>query len=789
MFRHFLLIANRNLLKYKVQNIISITSLAVGITTLAVVQCFLYLVRKPAIYSEPYADRCHAVILVHAEPDGPMTDDSQPIRQEADDLLRGGGGLISAESLMPVNYSVESGWVTFTMDDGTVKHKPMDLQPICNGYMNFRGFTSAVTGQKVPVLGRNEVMMSEPMACTVFGDINHIGATVSFNIYGRDIDFTLADVYRQPSAAEQLPASLQFSIWEPDYYKVENQYIIYYELMLRPGYTLQQFCDEANQRLKPTGLQVMVMPLADAPVQGLNISNVTRSLIWLVGSMVLLVSLISFIRMQIQLLRMRRREFSLRLINGASGSRLFLMLLTENAIVVLLSVALAWILLLLLQSYTGQRLMFLLNDINWTWRGATAGIWGIGLAVFLICTAITAIALRGVMKRVSGLQENLRSSDGMFHKVMLVLQTVICTLFISGTISVLLFVSAMRERMHVPANDRDYKHCIMLRADMVSDPWALRHELEKCRYAEKVIPYNVQFSYGRLDDNDTVRNIINNARIYSLRNYVMPDTAFFDFFGLKINRLRDIPDDSYILASEELYSKMQEAGYGSNSMLQTYDGRMLPVVGTFPPIPYSSLRSQAISIAVINPESDITYTQFILQPKKGEYQELMSEANYIYTSTNPELVDVDVYNLRDQLGSSVNIFDAMRTGAIILSFICLIICITSIYSTLLLSIRSRRKEVAIRKVVGARRSDVMLMFGRLYMVMALISILFCAPLGVIFNDLVISMSDGMLAPGSIPAWIPVAGSSLLMLLFITVTVMGNIRSIMRLNPSDYIAKE
>ena len=92
-------------------------------------------------------------------------------------------------------------------------------------------------------------------------------------------------------------------------------------------------------------------------------------------------------------------------------------------------------------------------------------------------------------------------------------------------------------------------------------------------------------------------------------------------------------------------------------------------------------------------------------------------------------------------------------------------------------------------MVGARRSDVMLMFGRLYMVMALISILFCAPLGVIFNDLVISMSDGMLAPGSIPAWIPVAGSSLLMLLFITVTVMGNIRSIMRLNPSDYIAKE
>ena len=789
MLRHFIMIANRNLLKYKVQNIISVASLAVGITTLVVVQCVLFMLRKPGIYSQPYADRCYSVTVVRPADYEADKNNCEVIRDDVDNLMRGSGPMSSAEALYPTNYSTESSWVEFTMDDGTTRHKAMELQPIYNEYAGFHGFTSAVTGQPVSVLGRNEILMSESMARKIFGDVNHIGASVSFNLYGRDMDFMLADVYEDLSWTESLPADIQLSIWAPGQYKVTDQYVLYYELLLRKGFTVEQFKEEADSRLKPMGLVAKVSRLEDAPVQTNNISMITRSLVWLIGSMILLVALISFIRMQIQLLRMRRREFSLRLINGASGRNLFFMLLTENAIIVLISVILSWILIQWLKSYGQDRLFFLIDELNWKWSGVYTYLLSIGLAVIAICAVMVAVSLRRVIRSGGNLQDNLRSTDSLFHKVMLVLQTTICMLFISGTISVLMFVSAMREKMHVPHNDSFYKQCVIVRGTLIDNTWELGHRLQECRYAARVIPFSEEFSYGRPDDKDTIRKIIEDAQISLLRNYVTPDTGFFDFYGTEINWLMPVPDDNYILVSEELFSMLQKAGYGTGSMLRTYDGRMLPVVGTYPPLPYSNLKSEIVSMAVITHDRNRSYDQFILEPEKGKYQALLSEARYLYSNVNPDMVDVEVFNLRDLLGASVNIFDAMRGGALILSAICLVICIMSIYSTLLLSIRSRRKEVAIRKVNGAGRADVLLLFGRLYMVMALISFLISAPLGVLINKAVIMMSEGYLEPGSVPAWIPVGGACLFTMLFITLTVSGNIRRIMRLNPTDYIAKE
>ena len=270
----------------------------------------------------------------------------------------------------------------------------------------------------------------------------------------------------------------------------------------------------------------------------------------------------------------------------------------------------------------------------------------------------------------------------------------------------------------------------------------------------------------------------------------MPNTAFFDFYRMDINWfVNPEPDENYLLVSEYFYNLLQESGYPVNNMMTTYDGRLLPVYGTYPSIPYSSMRSQRISIAVITPESDLTFDQYILVPEKGKYQALFSEACYLYDRFNPELVDTEVYNLRDNQGAEVTILDAMRGGSFILSGICLIICAMSIYSTLLLNIRARRKEVAVRKVNGAKRRDVALLFGKLYIVLASICIIISVPIGLLFNSLVIRMGDGFIAPQSLSPLLPIAGGCLFTLLLIAVTVWGNISRIMKLNPAEYLVTQ
>ena len=791
MFRHYITIALRNLAKYKVQNIISIVSLAVGITTLAVVQCFLHIVRQPAVFSQPYADRCYYMRLV--DENNTETNAGIPlITNVVDNLMRSEGEMSCVEMMCPVNGVTEGAWVSFTMDDGTVRRKSLDIMATANEYPHYRGIRSAITGKPVPVLKKDEVLLSEAMAKKVFGDINHIGATLSFSYWNYEYEFVLADVF-EDVLSEVISCNLLFSIWDDGEFgsdNTDNLYITRYEVLLREGFTADDLKKEADIRLKPCGKTVQVIPLKDAPSDSIMLSGITRSIIWLVGAMVLLSSLISFIRMQIQLLRMRRRELSLRIVNGASSGKLFIMLFTENAIIVLASALLALLLSLWLRAFADGRLMSLLSEMSWKWEGIGLYIFEISAGILIINVIAMLLSLRKTLNGTHSLSEHMHGSDGLFRKAMLVLQTVICTVFICGTLSLLQFVRGMSEHNNIPDNDRFYRQCVYLRAYNVNDKVSFRKELEQCRYAQTVIPYSEEFDWNQDEMNDTIKQVLKDESLGSIRNYVMPNTAFFDFYRMDINWfVNPEPDENYLLVSEYFYNLLQESGYPVNNMMTTYDGRLLPVYGTYPSIPYSSMRSQRISIAVITPESDLTFDQYILVPEKGKYQALFSEACYLYDRFNPELVDTEVYNLRDNQGAEVTILDAMRGGSFILSGICLIICAMSIYSTLLLNIRARRKEVAVRKVNGAKRRDVALLFGKLYIVLASICIIISVPIGLLFNSLVIRMGDGFIAPQSLSPLLPIAGGCLFTLLLIAVTVWGNISRIMKLNPAEYLVTQ
>jgi len=785
MLVHYLTTALRNLAKYRTQTVISIVSLAVGMTVLAVIQCLLFLIRKPAVCSEPYADRCYTICLTdeNAERDGATYSFSQTHA----DLLTGNGGMSCVERIFPVNGSYESGYVNFLLDDGSYRRKPLDLVLVKNDYPNYRGLRSAITGQKIPVLGKDEVLISQSMARKVFGDRNPVGAILSFWFLYEARDFVLVDVFEDVPLTEPENQHLLLSFYDNDDYDWNAAWIPYCEVMLKEGCTPNQLKAEADARLEPLGLTVQVESLKES---GSSISDITRSVIWLAGSLILLSALISFLRMQVQLFRMRGREFALRRVNGASASELFLMLFVEYAVTVILCTLLSLVLTRLLIGFADSRLAGLLNDWNWSWRGIDRNILVIGAVMLAVCTLIIVIGVRNSVRRGYTLAESIRGSGGVMRKVMLVVQTVICTVFISGTLSLLQFVSGEGRLNHIPDNDRYYRQCVLVKSHMVSDRAALQRDLQNSRFALKVIPYSESFENLNNDPNDPMGKLFNDMRLQSLRNYHMPDTSLLDFYRMKIEWVRmPEPGESYVLMSEGYADLYSQAGVNKPDMNSTSDGRILPVLGTYTIMPYSRLRSERISIVVVTPDADRVYDNYIMVPRKGKYHALMSEAEDIFNRLSPEVVDKNVFNLRDSVGAEVTILDAMRSGSLILSAICLVICAMSLYSTLMLSIRARRKEVAIRKVNGARRLDVAMMFGRLYILLALISTVISVPVAVLFNNAVIRMSDGDLTARDISPWISAAGGIIFMLAVIAVTVWGNIRRIMKLNPVEYISTE
>ena len=159
---------------------------------------------------------------------------------------------------------------------------------------------------------------------------------------------------------------------------------------------------------------------------------------------------------------------------------------------------------------------------------------------------------------------------------------------------------------------------------------------------------------------------------------------------------------------------------------------------------------------------------------------------------NPKPLDPRVVNLRETLDPEIRLFELMQRASWILSGVCLVICLMGIWSTIALDTRSRQKEVAIRKVHGAKRGDIALLFGRLYLWLIGIATLVSAPLIILFNTLLKDWANSSMASSiaeQLSPILPILASLALTVLIIALIVGHHIQQVIKQHPADIIAKE
>ena len=157
----------------------------------------------------------------------------------------------------------------------------------------------------------------------------------------------------------------------------------------------------------------------------------------------------------------------------------------------------------------------------------------------------------------------------------------------------------------------------------------------------------------------------------------------------------------------------------------------------------------------------------------------------------PSVVDRMAHNFH-AYHQEVGVVENFRIVGWMLGLVSLIICAMSIYSTIALDTRSRQKEVAIRKVCGAKSRDIYLLFGRVYVLMVVLSLLIAIPVEVLFHRMM--FSEDMMSPRAFDGvdtspLIPCLGGAFIVIVLIASIVGWNVRSTMRTNPSEIIAKE
>lgn len=789
MLLHNLKVALRNILKYKVQTLGSILSLAIGMVTLAVVHSFLQNFRMPSISHEAYYDRVYTIrfdSIQKRQTDDPINANGDIIR-----AIKANGGLRCIEQGPYAHGLMSGGSAEFTLSDKT--KRKMQLEPILieRHYPNFAGYRSAITGEKIKVLDTHDAIISKKLSQQIFGDRNPVGTSVNLMKGDDNYQLRIVDVYQDLSLNEinGRPTALYFSPCEFEDMDFDQYFARQLYVVLKEGSTPQQLEAEANGRLKPLGLKTNIRPLKEQ-LDEENASSATGcSITYLISSLILLAAIIGFMRMHAQLFWMRRREISLRITNGATRLQLFSMFATEVVMIVLMAYIMAvfigaWICDYLAMPQFAE-IMFELGTISHLYLYSLV----IGLVVIVLCLAVIWIVLSRICRRTQTLDSGMRRShNNWFRNTMLCVQVIISMFFLGVTFCLLCWAGKMAEYNHIPDDERPYKQSLYMQTYDAENSQRLRDKLIHLPQVERWIPYS--WGYWKIDElaenEEFSKAVWQGDRIvthYRIRN--TSDTSLLDFLKIKVNWKPKADKKKCILVNEELYKHMRQHRVAPNDML-TIDNDSYKIAGTFQSIPYvQNMKYDMYTFIVIDPKFSYETNDYILVAKPGEYKEMKVAVDRTIQQLEPTVVAQMSTNLRNRIAFEMFMVEILQSIAWALAVVSLAICLISIFSTVMLDTETRKKEVAIRKVNGALTKDIAKLFGRTYMLICIIAMVFAVVAMLLFHVVLSQIFDMV----EINPVVPILMGVLVVAVFIVVIIAWQVHKTMKVDPSEILAKE
>jgi hypothetical protein len=383
-----------------------------------------------------------------------------------------------------------------------------------------------------------------------------------------------------------------------------------------------------------------------------------------------------------------------------------------------------------------------------------------------------------------------RNAGHSLRNTMLGIQLIVSLVFLSGTLAFTQFIGLVKDQRNIPENDEHYQECLAINPYHPNDFVALKEYLQTPRKGiKRAIEHSmIHMSFKETEETPGAKEAFGTTRF---ETYFLTDTAFFDFWQRPIKWF--VPEDQRkecIVLNEVLYTAFDSLGVIKNGTLSLYLGwndvyEVWPVGGTYATLPYNHQHFSSHDLAIFRHNPYGVFGQFIIEPEEGKYHEVMQQLKDEMRHINPLPLRETVLNLRDTHTEELQALLNLQRGAWILSAICALICFMGIWSTIALDTRSRQKEVALRKIHGAKRGDIALLFGRLYLWLIGVASVIAIPVGILFNQFLKDFGN----QASISPVMPLLLSIILTSLVILLVVSLHVRTVMRQNPAEIIAKE
>lgn len=774
MILHYLKITWRNILRSKFRYLFTAVSLAVG---MVVVTFTLYAIfQEREAYTQFDNHERIAELFVQETTDSSRRYHYPMVTGDmAEEFVRD-RAIPGARKIGIFNKS--DGAVSFEKNDGIFFPYNSMI-----GYVNrdfFEVFSSKFISCNSTTWNENEAVITRRYAEKIYGEAETVGKRLLYeNKY-----YIIVGVIEEYSSSGVVSADVYIPIHGFNY---GTPYVL-----LDVGADIEFINDHVSDKeLLPEqivqGGELKLQIISDREFDGFQ--KFLHSLIIITCSLVLLTAFINSLNLSVNSLLGRNREIVLRKTMGASFRSIWATAILVDLLVLVFAFLIAASLSELLVGAVNTGLLSFLIKGVWieyyiVFLLLVSVFFGllIGIVVFLF------IAIYSVARPISvqGFQGVLNKGNrGGTRNALLIAQLSICFLFVGITWGLHLqykeFFHDYSKLMNLGSKESDRVLKLNLTAsgsELRNNSEAIMTEVEQLKDIENILhagsfsihPSEIKIKLNK-DDELTVPVL--NART---------DENYFSFFNLAEPENRGGHLAHGMVIINEAFARLL---YENSSQNSFYIGdRLVNITQVKNDMPFVPNNEPGfLEILNLNPMESLSSTYIKCTPgKAASVQRNIIDIVHGYIPEYP----LQIQSLSEEINNRTNHINQKRDLFLLLGLMSLIISMFGVYAAIVTDTKRRQKEVAIRKINGARVNDILRLFGGLYLKMLCISLVISLPFFLFGLNLI-----GLLHLQNISVWNLSFWSGLIIIVagFVFITVSWRMWRTARVNPATILEKE
>ncbi len=601
------------------------------------------------------------------------------------------------------------------------------------------------------------VVVTPAFASRYFGRASPMGQTLTMSFWGTEYEFTVTGVVAVPDKRSRFQFSalvsyatyeyVQRNVFEDDPSTAWTSLNPDTWMLLAPGAdwrALEQNMQQAVTEIVGSGDDVwftyFLQPLSDVHLGGLGLKIApegdpdTLRMFSGIALLILLIACANYMNLATARGAERAREVGVRKVFGAQLWQVRLQFLVEAAGMTALALVVAAALVELAVPEINRAAGVTL--IDGTWLSATMALWilGLGAATSLLAGAYPAFYLSrvnaGAILRGSSQTASGRSGGGM-RRLLVVAQ-------FTGGIALLMMTLGIRGQMQFLAEkDLGFEKENVLFVPVRSN--AERERLDQIAEHLRTVPGVAAAAVASnvpigLTQGHGVRVVDDREDEGTIRGVLSASAEYRDVLGLQMIagswfRADRETDQTGFVVNETAARIFSRDGTASGALGLTLNrnGQEGPIVGVAKDFNFSALRNPIVPLVIYQPQRVWDRQNVVLRLAPGS--ETLERVRLAWQEISPGTPFE--YNFLD--ASLAALYQRERTAGrlfALFSGLGIVVACLGLFGLAAFAAHRRRKEIGIRKVLGAGVVRVMLLLSREFVVLVSLSIVIALPISI-----------------------------------------------------------